>query len=92
MVEAKPLTASDIAAIKPKYVEIPETWSTLGSRGIISKNGKSLIIIEFLNDKDNKVGFFSDRMAKTDDGKFVVEAAHFGEQVKRAEVWLTREK
>jgi hypothetical protein len=90
MVEVTPLTATDIAAIKPKYQPLPPTWTPLGSRGFISKRGTPFTIVDFLTDENTRVGFFAEKIAKDDKGNLFVELSHYGEQIARADAYAKK--
>jgi len=83
--EAKALSLMDITNdFKPSYTEIPPTWQRMGIRGFVGKQGQGFTIAYWLMGDGVTVGFFTDKIAKTEDGKYCIESFHFQRQVLRA--------
>jgi hypothetical protein len=85
--KATKLSIEDIAAIQPKYVIIPQTWAAVGTRGVVDKRGNGYTLINFMTENNIQVSFFADKMAKNEQGQYVVEAMHYNEQMVRAEAY-----
>jgi len=70
---------------------VPPTWSSAGSVGMMSKKGTPFTLVNFINEGGVKISFFSDRMAKDENGNLLVEITHFNAQVERGVAWAKKQ-